>query len=615
MRSRQWHGLISGASDQFSSALCQRFDLHTRPYRAGSGTYSRLPNDAANSETRQLLNGEPVVHSSTHGGQITVHPNGHSYTYTYGPKGLAGLALNRYALLCAVFASIGGLSFGYDQGVIANVLVMKDFMTRWPISPLEEGFMSTLTSMLVLYPSIDLPCSSLAAVLELGALVVMPSSIRVYSFMSHRTVLVIFCIGSTLQCGARSLLHLFLGRAIGGVGVGALSTLSPLYMAEISPPEVRGSLMALEQFAIVLGVVLGFWLGYFTRDIPGSASWRIPLGVQIIPALILILGCTFLPASPRLLVLQGRYDEAIASLAQLRLRSLAEAQEDPLIQIEFLEMRVEAAMIHRRFGTAENSKSALSAEWIAWKRLFGKNYRDRTMVGILIAFFQQWSGINALLYYGPILVRNIGLSGGNVTLLVSGGIGIVQFLAVLPVIAYIDKWGRRPLLRGGSIAMTCSHFSISILIILFASDWTAHSTAAWIGVGFVYTFTAAYGMSFGPVAWVLPSEVFPLSMRSKGVALSTASVWVNNFLIGLITPVTLEWSAAGTFMMFAVASFLAYIWVTYNVPETANVSLEEIDEMFKSSAGREESILKAQIEEDLGLRALMVRLARDEVRD
>lgn len=95
---------------------------------------------------------------------------------------------------------------------------------------------------------------------------VMPLTIRVYSFISHRTVLVIFCIGSTLQCGARSLLHLFLGRAIGGVGVGALSTLSPLYMAEISPPEVRGSLMALEQFAIVLGVVLGFWLGYFTRD-------------------------------------------------------------------------------------------------------------------------------------------------------------------------------------------------------------------------------------------------------------------------------------------------------------------------------------------------------------
>ncbi|KAJ4481051.1 MFS monosaccharide transporter [Lentinula aciculospora] len=538
---------------------------------------------------------KPTVHLTRHGGQITLHPDRHSYTYTYGSKGLAGLAHNRYALLCAIFASIGGLSFGYDQGVIANVLVMKDFMTRWPISPLEEGFMT--------------------AVLELGALIgALCAGIFADNYSRRFSMFVscvIFCIGSAFQCGAQTLLHLFIGRAIGGVGVGALSTLSPLYMAEISPPEVRGSLMALEQFAIVLGVVLGFWLGYFTRNIPGPASWRIPLGVQIIPAIILILSCAFLPASPRLLVLQGKYDEALASLAQLRLRSPEEAQNDPLIQIEFLEMRVEATMVHRTFGTAENSKSRLSAEWGSWKRLLGNYYRDRTMVGVLMAFFQQWSGINALLYYGPILVRNIGLSGGNVTLLVSGGIGIVQFLAVLPVIAYIDQWGRRPLLRGGSIVMTFSHFSISILIVLFSSDWAAHSTAAWIGVGFVYLFTAAYGMSFGPVAWVLPSEVFPLSMRSKGVALSTASVWVNNFLIGLITPVTLEWSAAGTFMMFAAASFLAYIWVTYTVPETANVSLEEIDGMFKSSAGREEIIMKAQIEEDLGLRDLMTRLTAD----
>lgn len=253
---------------------------------------------------------------------------------------------------------------------------------------------------------------------------------------------VIFSIGSLFQCGAQSLLHIFIGRAVGGVGVGALryescyytstiisdllsSMLSPLYMAEISPPEVRGSLMALEQFAIVLGVVLGFWLGYFTRDSMGllytiiafpahtilvlsSASWRIPLGVQIIPAVVLIMACAFLPASPRLLVLQGKYDEAVASLAQLRLRSREEAQNDPLIQvchlsllkigpvfisnfwqIEFLEMRVEATMIQRTFGTAETSKYALSNEWSSWKRLLGKKYRDRTMIGVLMAFFQR----------------------------------------------------------------------------------------------------------------------------------------------------------------------------------------------------------------------------------
>ncbi|KIK50759.1 hypothetical protein GYMLUDRAFT_51026 [Collybiopsis luxurians FD-317 M1] len=552
----------------------------------GSRTYARIPNDPTDSESRSL--------QTPHGGQLTLSPDGRSYTYRYGPKGLAGLAHNRYALLCAIFASIGGLSFGYDQGVIANVLVMKDFMARWPITPLEEGFMT--------------------AVLELGALLgALITGVFADRYSRRFSILIsciLFCIGSTLQCGAQSLLHLFIGRAVGGVGVGALSTLSPLYMAEISPPEVRGSLMALEQFAIVLGVVLGFWVGYFTRNIPSSASWRIPLGVQLIPAFILILGCAILPASPRLLVLQGKYDEAVASLAQLRLRSHEEAQDDPLIQIEFLEMRVEATMIHRTFGTAEDSKSSFAAEWASWKRLFKKKYRDRTRVGVLMAFFQQWSGINALLYYGPILVRSIGLSGDTVTLLVSGGIGIVQFLAVLPVIGYIDEWGRRPLLRGGSVVMSCSHFGIAILVILFASNWTAHPSAVWIAVSLVYLFTAAYGMSFGPVAWVLPSEVFPLSMRSKGVALSTASVWVNNFLIGLITPVTLEWSAAGTFMMFAVASFLAYIWVTYSVPETANVPLEEIDKMFKSSAGREESVMKSQIEEDLGLRAIIERFER-----
>ncbi|KAE9406147.1 general substrate transporter [Gymnopus androsaceus JB14] len=558
----------------------------------GSGHYARLPDDPASS---QLLNGLPIIHDTPHGGQITLHPDGRSYTYIYGPKGLAGLFHNRYALLCAIFASIGGLSFGYDQGVIANVLVMKDFMTRWPITPLEEGFMT--------------------AVLELGALIgALFAGIFADSYSRRFSIFIsciIFSIGSVFQCGAQSLLHIFIGRAVGGVGVGALSALSPLYMAEISPPEVRGSLMALEQFAIVLGVVVGFWLGYFTRDIPGSASWRIPLGVQIIPAFVLIMACVFLPASPRLLVLQGKYDEAIASLAQLRLRSMEEAKDDPLIQIEFLEMRVEATMIQRTFGTAETSKSALSTEWNSWKRLLRKKYRDRTAIGVLMAFFQQWSGINALLYYGPTLVKSIGLSGDNVTLLVSGGIGIVQFIAVLPAIRYIDEWGRRPLLRGGSIAMTCSHFGIAILITLFASDWAAHSTGAWIAVAFVYLFTAAYGVSFGPIAWVLPSEVFPLSMRSKGVSLSTASVWINNFIVGLITPLTLEWSAAGTFMMFAVASFFAYIWVTYTVPETANVSLEEIDGMFRSSAGREEIAMKRQIEEDLGLRDVIARLSRE----
>ncbi|KAG6853736.1 hypothetical protein C0991_001870 [Blastosporella zonata] len=416
-------------------------------------------------------------------------------------------------------------------------------------------------------------------------------------------------------------------------GKNQFSMLSPLYMAEISPPEVRGSLMALEQFSIVLGIVFGFWTGFITRSIPSSASWRIPLGIQLIPGAILALGCFFLPPSPRLLVLHGRYEDALASLARLRLRSSEEARHDPLLQLELLEMRVETALVQRALddgvvdGNDQLQPWNLKSEHRAWRRLLQRKYRDRTWIGVLIMVFQQWSGINALLYYGPTIVQSIGLHGDTVPLLVSGGIGIVQFLAVIPAILFIDRIGRKPLLRSGSALMTASHVTIALLVsqtllattsvsnnaqvFQYHTDWSAHSTAAWAAVGGIYTFTAAYGVSFGPIGWVLPSEVFPLSMRSKGVALSTASNWFNNFLIGLVTPLIMEYSPAGTFMVFAIACALAYFWTTYFVPETANISLEEIDAVFASSAGREDAQLKQQIEEDLGLRSLVRELGAD----
>ncbi|KIK97634.1 hypothetical protein PAXRUDRAFT_824743 [Paxillus rubicundulus Ve08.2h10] len=527
-----------------------------------------------------------IVLETPHGGSLTVHADGHSYTYSYGPSGITGLFRNRYATGCAIFASIGGLSFGYDQGVIANVLVMKDFLARWPISPWEKGLMT--------------------AVLELGALFgALSSGILADKYSRRHSIFlasVIFCIGSGLQAGARSLNDLIIGRAIGGFGVGALSMLAPLYMAEISPPELRGSLIALEQLAIVLGVVFGFWIGFLTRNIGSSASWRIPLALQFIPGTSLCLGCFFLPPSPRLLVLRGRLDDAMRSLAKLRLRTPEEAAHDPLIQLELLEMRADTALVRRGAGTKGGEGMH------DWTQLFQYKYRDRTLIGVMMMFFQQWSGINAFLYYGPTLVRNIGLDGDKVTLLVSGGVGIIQAIAVIPAILYIDKWGRKPLLKGGSAVMAISHFLIAILIRQFENDWPSHSAAAWLAVTCVYTFTAAYGMSYGPIGWILPSEVFPLSMRSKGVSLSTASNWLNNFIIGLVTPPVMEISPAAAFLIFACACFAGYLWSSHIVPETANVSLEEIDALFNSSAGQEDSRVKFELERELGVHDLVRNL-------
>lgn len=273
-------------------------------------------------------------------------------------------------------------------------------------------------------------------------------------------------------------------------------------------------------------------------------------------------------------------------------------------------MKVEATLIHQ-LDEGSMSKIGFVGELRSWEKLFSPRLLQRTMIGVMVMVFQQWSGINALLYYGPTLVRSIGLLGDTSSLLVSGGIGIVQFLAVLPAIFYIDSFGRKSLLRGGSIVMSLSHLMIAILVYLFQYDWSSHSIAAWVAVGGMYMFTFSYGVSIGPIGWILPSEVFPLSVRGKGVALSTASNWLNNFVIGLITPVMMDASSSTTFMVFSVASLLAYLWATFVVPETANVSLEEIDAVFRSSAGQDDMILKHQIEQDLGLHDLIKELTAD----
>jgi len=163
------------------------------------------------------------------------------------------------------------------------------------------------------------------------------------------------------------------------------------------------------------------------------------MGLQLVPGILLGLGVFALPDSPRLLVLHGQREAALATLAKLRLRSLAEARTDPLVQIELMEMEAEVVMLQRT--TPINHGGFMRNEALAWARLFDRRYIDRTLVGIMVMFFQQWSGINALLYYGPLLMRSLGFDGSTVNLMVAGGVNIVQFLAVLPAILYIDRWG------------------------------------------------------------------------------------------------------------------------------------------------------------------------------
>lgn len=506
-----------------------------------------------------------------------------SYRYAYGPSGFRGLVHNSLAFRSALFASLGGLVFGYDQGVIANVLVMKDFVSRWPITLWQKGLMTALLELGALF----------------GALAAGALADRLSRRMSICCACVLFCIGSMCQALANSIPFLTLGRAIGGVGIGALSMLSPLYIGEIGSPEMRGGLLTLEQLGIVAGVVIGFWFGFLTRNIPGSLSWRLPLGIQVLPGLLLGLGCFALPPSPRVLIAKGRYSEALASLNWLRSPG---SGEHPLTELEFLEIQVDVTMS----GQVQDGHDM--TEFNKWTELFNVKYLRRTLTGIAVMFWQQWSGINALLYYGPSLIEKIGFTGETAILVGSGFVNIAQLVVVVPTILSIDKLGRRPLLIWGALVMSASHALISFLTWVSAGDWSSYPLNAWISLSCMYTFTLAYGMSFGPVSWVLSSEIFPVSVRSRGVALSTASNWINNFLIGLITPPMLEVSASDTYFVFAFACLLACLWAFYLVPETTGASLEEIDKVFSSSAGKDDANKRQKLERELGLSAAIEKL-------
>ncbi|TFY83632.1 hypothetical protein EWM64_g385 [Hericium alpestre] len=214
---------------------------------------------------------------------------------------------------------------------------------------------------------------------------------------------------------------------------------------------------------------------------------------------------------------------------------------------------------------------------------------------MMVMFFQQWSGINALIYYGPLLMQSLGFTGNKINLLVSGGVNIVQFIAVFPAILYIDRCGRKPLLRGGSAFMGISHMVISLLggICVHSSIWR-ELRADFMDPSYLKLAEQLY-------------DPITFSVRHDSELTINWSV-----LIGLVTPALMERSPAGTFGIFACACFAAYLWSTYIVPETANVSLEEIDSVFRSSAGREDIQVKKEIERNLGLNDLIRGVVREQ---
>ncbi|KAH8431781.1 sugar porter family MFS transporter [Aspergillus melleus] len=526
------------------------------------------------------------------------------------PSGFAGLVQNRKVFGVAMFACLGGLLYGYNQGVFSGVLVMHSF---------EEHMGEAVTN--------ETKKGWLTAILELGAWFgALYSGILCERISRKNTILLnvgIFCIGVIVQTTAATnnggSSNILGGRFITGMGVGSLSMSVPMYNAEIAPPEVRGSLVALQQLAITFGIMVSFWINYGTNHIGGTgpgqkdAAWLLPLALQLVPAAILGIGMIFMPFSPRWLVHHDREEEAKKVLTSLR----GLPQDDPLLQMEFLEIKAQSLFEKRtekeKFPHLErtNTWSYVKLEAAGFASLFTSwpMFR-RVMVATVTMTFQQWTGVNAVLYYAPSIFAQLGMSNNTTSLLATGVVGIAMFIATIPAVIWIDKLGRKPVLITGAIGMASCHFIIAGIFGQNENQWESHKAAGWAAVAMVWLFVVHFGYSWGPCAWIIIAEIWPLSARAKGTALGASANWMNNFIVGQVTPDMLAGITYGTYIFFGLITFIGALFIAFLVPETKQLSLEEMDVIFGSEGTAiSDYERQAEISREIGLDDALARLA------
>ncbi|KAM0750592.1 putative hexose transport-related protein [Meredithblackwellia eburnea MCA 4105] len=520
---------------------------------------------------------------------VQLHPDTHKYVNdpqaladAIGGNSIRDVFANPITVLAAFAASCGGLLFGFDQGILSLVYIMPAFLKQ--------------------FPDIDTAASSSAALnkgvmtglLELGAAFgAMSSGFLADRYSRKKTIAfgtLWFVLGSVLQASAFGYAQLTIGRFIGGIGIGTLASTAPLFISEIAAPNIRGALLAMEGSTIVIGIVIMFYITYGSRYIAGDWAFRLPFTIQIAPSIVLALILWRMPYSPRWLVEVGRDADALDSLS--RLRGLPTSS--PLVQAEWIGIRAEAIRSREVIVIAHphlqdgGLGSALKLEVYGWIDMFRTGMLARTYIGIMLMIFQQFQGINALIYYSPTLFQQLGLDT-QMQIDMSGVLNIVQMVATCSAFFVLDKAGRKPPLLIGSFANSICHIVVAVLIAKFSSDWAAHAGQAWAAVGFLFAFMFFFGIGWSPVPWALPAEVFSSSRRAKGVAISVTTNWIGNFIIGLITPPMLQNAKYGTFIFFGFFSVVSGIWVFFFCPETKGKTLEDIDSLFNSKAAREDS--------------------------
>jgi len=451
--------------------------------------------------------------------------------------------------LAFVFPATGGLLFGWDIGVTSGALTsIMDPITSgtdwYALAPFQQGLVvsTSLAGALV---------ASAAAALKLGATLGSKRELQLAACF--------YALGAVCMGSAPTLPFLVLGRFTYGLGIGFAMHAAPMYIAETSPPSVRGLLISLKECLIVGGILLGYLGSYIINGEEGG--WRTLLSSSLAFSAILAVGMSTLPDSPRWLLQQGRpMAEARDALSRVRGKKVAP---------EAIEAEVTAMSI-------ASEKSGVGGVGELLRR---ENLRP-LYIGLSIVLFQQITGQPSVLYYAEQVFTAAGYDSSN-----SAGVSVILggFKLVMTgfAVKYVDTVGRRPLLLGGVTVMTISTVVLGICSGALASgDGEGVTLPARVSVAAIFTYVGAYQVSFGPIAWLLVGEIFPQRVRSAAIGTATLTNFLSNFLVSLSLPTLLEsFGAAGTYYLFSIMGVVALSSIYLTVVETKGRSLEEIEEM------------------------------------
>ena len=441
-----------------------------------------------------------------------------------------GKTINFTLIMVAITASLGGLLSGFDMGVISGALLYIN--ETWELSSVEQGWL--VSSAIV------------------GSIIGAAANGYLADIYGRKKIIIatalIFIVGS-IMCGyAHTAGWLMFSRIIIGIAVGMISFVAPIYLSEIAPEKIRGTLVSLYQLALTAGILLSYLINRIFAN--AEYNWRWMLASGALPAIILLVGILFLHDTPRWLISKGKIDEAKEVFKKIYETDNVDSQ------VKEIQKTME--------GSTQKSKVSIQ-KWMLVP----------IFVGVGLMFVQICTGINTIIYFAPTIFKLAGFADNIGAIYATIGIGIVNFLMTFVAIAYTDKFGRKPLLYIGLSGMLISMLTLSW-------GFTLGEAGKWLAVVSLVVYIASFAMSLGPICWIMVSEIMPLKIRGFAMSAATASNFIfNSIIVFSFLPLLDIIGKNNTFLIFGLTIVLSLFFVYFFVPETKGISLEKIEDNWR----------------------------------